>query len=1571
MKFLYSIKAMALTIGLMLAVTFVNGATYYSQSSSAPHTLANWNTVRAGGGATPANFTTAGNTFTIQSGHTMTTTAVWTVSGTGSGVVIESGGTLVASYTVSLGTFNVNSGGTYQHNYNSTTIPTATWGATSTCYITGITTSVPTLSQAFGNFTWNSANTQDITLTSKAIAGNLTILNAANGAQFRIRAASNTCTVAGNYSQSGANTAVFLASGTSRTLTVAGSFSLTAGTLALSSGSGIGTLNVAGSFTHSAGTITETSSGSGNVNFNGTGSEQTYTSGSGTLIGLINFTVNTGAFLQMAAEATVVNGSAFTLSSGATLGIKSNVGITTSGATGNIQSTARTYNAAANYTYNGSAAQVTGNGLTTANNLTINNSAGVKASGNLTVNGVLNLQSANPTTTKGALEMTTSYTTPGGTYPGTLNTDYLDSKTLNMGATATTTGTGDVTGTVNRATILANTPYTFGHQYTTVALSTGTMPTSLAVSITIGTTPAGNPDAIKRTYEIVPTVPSGYTSASHVTANFHYLDNELTSSISPNHLNVEATMVTMDYDIDGGFGTPDEHGRSVYDFDKNFIGLANIPIDYFITVNGSHTWRTLFQLRDFINDYYTWTGTTSKDWGVSTNWTGNGSPTGVPSDLSHVIIPNTAIDPELPSGTTTINTLTIENGGVLTMGSNTLIIQNKLSGGWDDQNANGNDPGTSKVIFSRPGTTVSGNARFYDVEISDGADISIQTGGKMIIGNSVTRTGTVTGKWYADVFDGTVEYSGGTQAVVLPDGTPNYHNLILSGTGTKTLPASAMTIHGNFTLSGSASASAGGDLTIGRSVTLGSGTTFTAGSHAHSVGVNFMNNGAAATFTGSTFTFNGDTIQTIGGTSSTIFNHLTASNASGITLGANETVSGTLTLTNGIITTGSNTLTASGTISGATTASYINGKLAQVYSTTGSKAFPIGKGGNYRPVTLNYTALTGTSTVTAEQFETALPGTLPANTSLLGNRYWSISEAGGSGYTYNLTLDATGFTPKRSDAVLMLKSDGSSATSHATTTTPPNYTNSTGLTTSLGSFGLGEVDLLTWDGSTSTDWTVYTNWTPEIVPIGVDNVLIPSGPTNQPAVTSSPASPALCNQLTIAGTLTINAGKALTVNGTLTNNGTINILSTASGTGSLIQHTAGVTGNVQRYIAGWTGATNIALHGWHFLSSPVDMQAISTFHDANSGNDFYKWDEITNYWINRKVAGFETEFAVGTGYLIANATTTIPTFTGTLNVDDVNISGLTMSGSQTYTGWHLIGNPFSSALSWNNGDWNLVNIAANCEIWDETSASYTPALITPGNAIPAMNGFMVHADAAGASLTIPASARVHSSQAWYKSAEQNSDMIVLIARDPVGKTAQRSVIRFAADATEGYDTQYDNYFLSGFAPLFYSVSQDAKYILNTLPVLDATTTIPLGFVKNANSQFTIELSQNIPGLSVYLTDKKTNLTQKLNDGGYTFISLSGDNADRFLLNFLDVTSVADPKQAKDFSIYVSDGILNMQSFQQLGGKIMVTDMMGRTIATGRIEAGATTQLNINRNTGVYIVSVLTAKGRSNTKIIVK
>jgi hypothetical protein len=74
------------------------------------------------------------------------------------------------------------------------------------------------------------------------------------------------------------------------------------------------------------------------------------------------------------------------------IGIGSPDGITSSGAAGNIQTTSRIFSTSGSYVYNGSAGQITGNGLpATVNNLDIDNAQNVRLTDNVEVTGTLDL----------------------------------------------------------------------------------------------------------------------------------------------------------------------------------------------------------------------------------------------------------------------------------------------------------------------------------------------------------------------------------------------------------------------------------------------------------------------------------------------------------------------------------------------------------------------------------------------------------------------------------------------------------------------------------------------------------------------------------------------------------------------------------------------------------------------------------------------------------------------------------------------------------------------------------------------------------------------------------------------------------------------------------------------------------------------------------------------------------------------------------------------------------------------------------------------------------------------------
>ena len=80
------------------------------------------------------------------------------------------------------------SGGTYAHQMDGGSVPTATWNAASNCNITGVTGTYPSGvdNQTLGNLTWNcTAQTVATTPGSNiVIAGNMLIQSTGTG-QFR------------------------------------------------------------------------------------------------------------------------------------------------------------------------------------------------------------------------------------------------------------------------------------------------------------------------------------------------------------------------------------------------------------------------------------------------------------------------------------------------------------------------------------------------------------------------------------------------------------------------------------------------------------------------------------------------------------------------------------------------------------------------------------------------------------------------------------------------------------------------------------------------------------------------------------------------------------------------------------------------------------------------------------------------------------------------------------------------------------------------------------------------------------------------------------------------------------------------------------------------------------------------------------------------------------------------------------------------------------------------------------------------------------------------------------------
>ena len=641
------------------------------------------------------------------------------------------------------------------------------------------------------------------------------------------------------------------------TINITGNVTLTAGTFTGSSS----TINASGNWTNNGATFTP---GTSTINFNNTSTAQAINGSTGSQT-FNNINIDKGATtLSVGGGTTSLTVQDLTETSGnftapATLTVNGNTTITSGTFTagtntylkGNWSNNGGTFvDNGGTVTFNSTSSAQTISGVNTFTNLTINNSYsghGVTATASQTVNGVLNLLSANATSTAGCLDMT-------------------DPNVLFMGASATTTGTGDVSGYINRTSFALGTDYTFGNHNTKMNFTVGPLPSSVTLEVYLTNPSSWKPGAINRYYDITQT---GGTTDTRLRFNAHYLNSELNG-------NTDGILDLFDHHYTGTYaGQTHDHGRT--DFSNavgaEWVGFSNVGLVFLgVATPDDHLW-TLGN--NVTGNTCTWLGGSPSgptDWNLPGNWEG-----GVPLTTSNVVIPATTYSPLLPAGYTTILTMDIKPGAILntTSGTPTLTVAGE-SGAWINEGTL--EAGNSTVAFSGTAPTMSGSTIFNNITVSGSSTLSFITNNVM----GINGTLTVTGHMNAASEPNTIIFYNSGQTITNPDGTPTgFYNLVVAGTGTTA--GEALNAAGNFSITSTGA--------------------LIAGSYTHTIKGNFTNDGSF-TGTGSTLDFNNSAaFQSIGGTTATTFNNITINNPLGVTLTSSglTTVNGDLLINSGDI----------------------------------------------------------------------------------------------------------------------------------------------------------------------------------------------------------------------------------------------------------------------------------------------------------------------------------------------------------------------------------------------------------------------------------------------------------------------------------------------------------------------------------------------------------------------------------------------------------------------------------------------------------------------------------------------
>ncbi|MER2997339.1 T9SS type A sorting domain-containing protein [Pontibacter populi] len=353
-----------------------------------------------------------------------------------------------------------------------------------------------------------------------------------------------------------------------------------------------------------------------------------------------------------------------------------------------------------------------------------------------------------------------------------------------------------------------------------------------------------------------------------------------------------------------------------------------------------------------------------------------------------------------------------------------------------------------------------------DKDSSPGAYLSIASGATLRIGGTNTFPANYgTNTLHAN---STVEYYGTNQTVA----PQTYGHLLLSTSGVKTMPVTAMTVQGNLTSTGTVSYTAGASVNVAGNVTIGTGTTFNGGSATHTIGGNW---GANGTFTGNASTVlmtgNSKTISSTAG--ATEFYNLTL-NGTGINVTVPAlTIRGDLNAPGGISQVADGTITFINTVSKSISGNNLNFQNLTVDGIVTTAANPTMYGNFTVNTGKTFTASAGTVTMAGASKNIAGSGT---------KTFFNLNIA-------NLTSTANSFTVNASlsGASPLTASAGTATFGNTSTYAGTHYLYNVGITgTSMrmlananlyvaGAFTKGVSSA--FDVTTSTPNTVYYNGT--------------------------------------------------------------------------------------------------------------------------------------------------------------------------------------------------------------------------------------------------------------------------------------------------------------------------------------------------------------------------------------------------------------------------------------------------------------------------------------------------------------
>ena len=359
---------------------------------------------------------------------------------------------------------------------------------------------------------------------------------------------------------------------------------------------------------------------------------------------------------------------------------------------------------------------------------------------------------------------------------------------------------------------------------------------------------------------------------------------------------------------------------------------------------------------------------------------------------------------------------------------------------------------------------------------------------------------------------------------------------------------------------------------------------------------------------------------------------------------------------------------------------------------------------------------------------------------------------------------------------------------------------------------------------------------------------------------------------------------------------------------------------------------------WYLIASPLPGSTPVTSVAGLTNNEFdlYRFNQANELeWENYKYPGDNYHFNLesGRGYLYANSSNVTLTFSGMPYSGNGQVTITNIAG-YSFSGWNLIGNPWSATATIGGKDFLRLN--------DDRDDLITAA--DPN--IAAMEGIFVYTDETAETVTFSTGAKDLSV----------GERIVLNLSHNGGKIIDRAIVRFGKGSTLPKFQIKDN------STKLYLSQDNHDYAVARVNEQDE---MPVNFKASENGNYTITVNvDNVTMNYLHLIDNLTGADiDLLQTPSYSFTAKTSDYTSRFRL----VLKADDLNTDNDFAFIDAAGNIIING----DGYLQVFDVLGHQLYAKQLPTANSQQLTANFPSGVYMLRLIQGDSVKTQKIVIK